>query len=86
MELDETHWSRQDEQAMERSGAVAEERGEGKPAQRSGAVPAAKGWVWACSAALRVPHLLRIYPVPHLKSGLADLCALMNTYHPLFPF
>jgi hypothetical protein len=28
---------------------------------------------------------LRIHPLPHLAAGLADLCALMNTYHPLFP-
>lgn len=36
-------------------------------------------------ACLLLPWL-RIYPVPHLTSGLTDLCALMNTYHPLFPF
>ena len=28
---------------------------------------------------------LRLYPLPHLTAGLADLCALMNTYHPLYP-
>jgi len=28
---------------------------------------------------------LRLYPLPHLAAGLADLCALMNTYHPTFP-
>jgi SRSO17 transposase len=35
-------------------------------------------------ACLLLPWL-RIYPLPHLSAGLADLCALMNTYHPLFP-
>jgi SRSO17 transposase len=35
-------------------------------------------------ACLLLPWL-RVYPLPHLASGLADLCALMNTYHPLFP-
>lgn len=28
---------------------------------------------------------LRLHPLPHLSAGLADLCALMNTYHPLIP-
>jgi hypothetical protein len=28
---------------------------------------------------------LRIHPLPHLTAGLADLCALMSTYHPPFP-
>jgi SRSO17 transposase len=28
---------------------------------------------------------LRLYPLPHLAAGLAELCALMNTYRPLFP-
>jgi hypothetical protein len=28
---------------------------------------------------------LRLYPLLHLTAGLAELCALMNTYHPLFP-
>jgi hypothetical protein len=35
-------------------------------------------------ACLLLPWL-RVYPLPHLASGLADLCSLMNTYHPLFP-
>ena len=35
-------------------------------------------------ACLLLPWL-RIYPLPHLAAGLADLCALMNTYHPLIP-
>jgi SRSO17 transposase len=35
-------------------------------------------------ACLLVPWL-RLYPLPHLTAGLADLCALMNTYHPLYP-
>jgi SRSO17 transposase len=35
-------------------------------------------------ACLLLPWL-RIHPLPHLTAGLADLCALMNTYHPLFP-
>lgn len=35
-------------------------------------------------ACLLLPWL-RLYPLPHLATGLADLCALMNTYHPLFP-
>lgn len=35
-------------------------------------------------ACLLLPWL-RLYPLPHLASGLADLCAFMNTYHPLFP-
>jgi hypothetical protein len=35
-------------------------------------------------ACLLLPWL-RIHPLPHLAAGLADLCALMNTYHPLFP-
>jgi SRSO17 transposase len=35
-------------------------------------------------ASLLVPWL-HLYPLPHLSAGLADLCALMNTYHPLFP-
>jgi hypothetical protein len=26
-----------------------------------------------------------VYPLPHLAAGLADRCALMNTYHPLCP-
>jgi hypothetical protein len=28
---------------------------------------------------------LRLHPLPHLAAGLADRCALMNTYHPTFP-
>jgi len=28
---------------------------------------------------------LRLFPLPHLPAGLADLCALMNTYRPLYP-
>jgi hypothetical protein len=28
---------------------------------------------------------LRVHPLPHLIAGLTDLCALMNTYHPIFP-
>lgn len=35
-------------------------------------------------ACLLLPWL-RVYPLPQLTSGLADLCALMNTYHPLLP-
>jgi hypothetical protein len=35
-------------------------------------------------AALLLPGL-RVHPLPHLSAGLADLCALMNTYHPLVP-
>ncbi len=35
-------------------------------------------------AALLLPWL-HLYPLPHLSAGLADLCALMNTYRPLFP-
>lgn len=35
-------------------------------------------------ACLLLPWL-RLYPLPHLTAGLADLCALMNTYHPLLP-
>ena len=35
-------------------------------------------------ACLLLPWL-RIHPLPHLSAGLADLCALMNTYHPLIP-
>ena len=35
-------------------------------------------------AALLLPWL-RVHPLPHLSAGLADLCALMNTYHPLVP-
>lgn len=35
-------------------------------------------------ACLLLPWL-RLYPLPHLSSGLADLCALMNTYRPLLP-
>ena len=35
-------------------------------------------------ACLLLPWL-RLHPLPHLSAGLADLCALMNTYHPLFP-
>ena len=35
-------------------------------------------------ACLLLPWL-RLHPIPHLSAGLADLCALMNTYHPLFP-
>jgi hypothetical protein len=35
-------------------------------------------------ACLLLPWL-RLYPLPHLAAGLADLCAFMNTYHPLFP-
>lgn len=35
-------------------------------------------------ACLLLPWL-RLHPLPHLSAGLADLCALMNTYHPTFP-
>lgn len=28
---------------------------------------------------------LRLYSLPHLAPGLADRCAFMNIYHPLFP-
>ena len=35
-------------------------------------------------ACLLLPWL-RLYPLPHLAAGLADLCALMNTYRPLLP-
>jgi SRSO17 transposase len=28
---------------------------------------------------------LHVFPLPHLAAGLADLCALMNTYHPPLP-
>jgi SRSO17 transposase len=35
-------------------------------------------------ACLLLPWL-KIFPLPHLTAGLADLCALMNTYHPLLP-
>lgn len=35
-------------------------------------------------ACLLLPWL-RVYPLPHLTAGLADLCALMNTYRPLYP-
>jgi hypothetical protein len=35
-------------------------------------------------ACLLLPWL-RVYPLPHLTTGLAELCSLMNTYHPLFP-
>lgn len=35
-------------------------------------------------ACLLLPWL-RLYPLPHLAAGLADLCAFMNTYHPPFP-
>lgn len=35
-------------------------------------------------ACLLLPWL-RFYPLPHLTAGLADLCALMNSYHPLLP-
>ena len=35
-------------------------------------------------ACLLLPWLC-LYPLPHLTAGLADLCALMNTYHPLHP-
>jgi dipeptidase E len=36
------------------------------------------------TACLLLPWL-RLYPLPHLTADLADLCALMNTYHPLHP-
>src|SRR5262249_54476180 len=35
-------------------------------------------------ACLLIPWL-RVLPLPHLQAGLADLCALMNTFHPVFP-
>jgi hypothetical protein len=35
--------------------------------------------------ACRLLPWLRLHPLPHLAAGLADLCALMNTYHPTFP-
>ncbi len=35
-------------------------------------------------ACLLLPWL-RLYPLPHLAAGLADLCAFMNTYRPLYP-
>jgi hypothetical protein len=28
---------------------------------------------------------LRVLPLPHRHAGLADLCALMNPFHPVFP-
>lgn len=40
-------------------------------------------FVCAC-ACLLLPRL-RLHPLPHLSAGLTDLCALMNTYRPLFP-
>jgi hypothetical protein len=38
-------------------------------------------YVCAC---LLLPWL-RLVPLPHLQAGLADLCALMNTFRPPFP-
>ena len=38
-------------------------------------------YVCAC---LLLPWL-RLLPLPHLQAGLADLCALMNTFRPAFP-
>ncbi len=35
-------------------------------------------------ACLLLPWL-HLHPLPHLSAGLADLCALMNTYRPTFP-
>jgi hypothetical protein len=35
-------------------------------------------------ACLLLPWL-RLHPLPHLSAGLADLCALMNIYHPVLP-
>lgn len=35
-------------------------------------------------ACLLLPWM-RLVPLPHLQAGFADLCALMNTYHPVFP-
>jgi len=35
-------------------------------------------------ACLLVPWL-RLYPVPQLTAGFAELCALMNTSYPLLP-
>lgn len=35
-------------------------------------------------ASLLLPWL-RLLPLPHLQAGLADLCAFMNTFRPLFP-
>jgi hypothetical protein len=35
-------------------------------------------------ACLLLPWL-RLHPLPQLSAGLVDLCALVNTYHPLFP-
>jgi len=35
-------------------------------------------------ACLLLPWL-RLYPLPHLTAGLADLCAFINTYRPLYP-
>ena len=35
-------------------------------------------------ACLLLPWL-RLFPLPHLTAGLADLCTLMNTYRPLYP-
>ena len=40
-----------------------------------------QSFVCAC---LLLPWLW-LYPLPHLTAGLADLCALMNTYRPLYP-
>jgi hypothetical protein len=39
---------------------------------------------FVCACLLLLPWL-RLHPLPKLSAGLADLCALMNTYHPLFP-
>ncbi len=38
---------------------------------------------FACTCLLL--RWLRLYPLPHLTAVLADLCALMNTYRPLYP-
>ncbi|HEV8189867.1 MAG TPA: hypothetical protein VGP82_00030 [Ktedonobacterales bacterium] len=38
-------------------------------------------YVCAC---LLLPWL-RVLPLPHLHAGLADLCTLMNTFHPAVP-
>ncbi len=38
-------------------------------------------FIYAC---LLLPWLW-LYLLPHLTAGLADLCALMNTYRPLYP-
>jgi SRSO17 transposase len=38
-----------------------------------------------CICACLLLPWLRLYPLPHLAAGLADLCTFMNTYRPLYP-